>query len=116
MWSNCSRIDLERHAKDNLYHCLHGKPTIKNSMSHDEQCRVLFGKRSSNCDFIYDANQNAGNQFGHCGFVDGKFTKCMKKDIECGQLHCKWNREWMSYDKLRQQLDLMVLTSIETFT
>ncbi|XP_042301200.1 disintegrin and metalloproteinase domain-containing protein 20-like [Sceloporus undulatus] len=65
-------------------HCYHG-----NCASHNEQCKMLFGKKatvaSEDCFRIINVQ---GDRFGNCGVKHGTYKKCKTNHFLCGRIQC----------------------------
>ncbi|XP_077000470.1 disintegrin and metalloproteinase domain-containing protein 20-like [Tamandua tetradactyla] len=64
----------------------------KSCTSHDEQCRMIFGKGAKSANqSCYEKINIRGDRFGHCGMIEYneyKYVKCNVFDILCGRIQC----------------------------
>ncbi|XP_060632978.2 disintegrin and metalloproteinase domain-containing protein 20-like [Anolis sagrei] len=65
-------------------YCYHG-----NCITHNEQCKMIFGKKatvaSENCFRLINAQ---GDRFGNCGIKYRTYNKCKASHILCGRIQC----------------------------
>ncbi|XP_053321620.1 disintegrin and metalloproteinase domain-containing protein 19 [Spea bombifrons] len=60
-------------------------------LTHQEQCRQLWGKGARSApDACYQMINAAGDQYGNCGRdLSGEYRKCEAKDARCGKVQCQ---------------------------
>jgi hypothetical protein len=59
-------------------------------VSHDSQCRMIWGRSAASFDACYDHNSR-GDRTGNCGYdhFSEKYFGCREGDRFCGRLQCK---------------------------
>ncbi|KAI1288326.1 Disintegrin and metalloproteinase domain-containing protein 28 [Halotydeus destructor] len=97
----CPEQDFQMDGQECYSSKVHGYCYRGECNSRDDQCRLLFGSYSANCQEAYERNVQ-GDSAGNCGLLEETTLSCSEEDILCGQLHCFWrpvgshNTTWLN--------------------
>ncbi|KAI5105356.1 disintegrin and metalloproteinase domain-containing protein 19, partial [Silurus meridionalis] len=72
--------------------CAHGIAYCYTGMclTLEQQCRSLWGKDAQSApDLCFTEVNRAGDLYGNCGYLMGKYRKCNERDAKCGKIQCQ---------------------------